>query len=84
MYKSIMIGNHERTREVIRNAMMKHGLEGSPDSYTLSQILPDKGTYEYKNAHNDIVKRKVVAVRKLNHSLSFFKSCITARVFEIF
>ena len=43
-----MIGNHERTREVIRNAMMKHGLEGSPDSYTLSQILPDKGTYEYK------------------------------------
>jgi len=42
MYKSIMIGNHERTREVIRNAMMKHGLEGSPDSYSLSQVLPDK------------------------------------------
>ena len=62
MYKSIMIGNHERTREVIRNAMMKHGLEGSPDSYTLSQILPDKGTYEYADAHDDIVKRKVVAV----------------------
>ncbi len=45
MYKSIMIGNHERTREVIRNAMMKHGLEGSPDNYTLSQVLPDKGEY---------------------------------------
>ena len=44
MYKSIMIGNHERTREVIRNAMMKHGLEGSPDNYTLAQVLPDKGT----------------------------------------
>ncbi len=43
MYKSIMVGNHERTREVIRNAMMKHGLEGSPDNYTLSQLLPDKG-----------------------------------------
>ena len=43
MYKSIMIGNHERTREVIRNAMMKHGLEGSPDNYTLAQVLPDKG-----------------------------------------
>lgn len=43
MYKSIMIGNHERTREVIRNAMMKHGLEGSPDNYTLAQLLPDKG-----------------------------------------
>merc|ERR1719273_1982406 len=42
MYKSIMIGNHERTREVIRNAMMKHGLEGSPDNYNLSQLLPDK------------------------------------------
>ena len=45
MYKSIMIGNHERTREVIRNAMMKHGLEGSPDNYTLSQVLPDKGIF---------------------------------------
>ena len=43
MYKSIMIGNHERTRQVIRNAMMKHGLEGSPDNYTLAQVLPDKG-----------------------------------------
>ena len=43
MYKSIMIGNHERTRQVIRNAMMKHGLEGSPDNYNLAQVLPDKG-----------------------------------------
>jgi len=42
MYKSIMIGNHERTRQVIRNAMMKHGLEGSPDNYNLAQVLPDK------------------------------------------
>ncbi len=40
MYKSIMIGNHERTREVIRSAMMKHGLEGSPENYTLSQLVP--------------------------------------------
>ena len=47
MYKSIMIGNHERTREVIRNAMMKHGLEGTPDSYTLAQVLPDKGLYKF-------------------------------------
>ena len=50
MYKSIMIGNHERTREVIRNAMMKHGLEGSPDSYSLSQVLPDKGK-NYISSH---------------------------------
>ncbi|XP_059092463.1 ral guanine nucleotide dissociation stimulator-like 1 isoform X3 [Tigriopus californicus] len=42
MYKSIMIGNHEKTKEVIRSAMMKHGLEGSPENYTLSQVLPDK------------------------------------------
>ena len=45
MYKSIMVGNHERTKEVIHNAMLKHGLGGSPDSYTLSQRLPDKGKY---------------------------------------
>jgi len=42
MYKSIMVSNHERTGSVIRSAMMKHGLEGSPDNYTLSQLLPDK------------------------------------------
>uniref|UniRef100_A0A0K2T7I6 Ral guanine nucleotide dissociation stimulatorlike [Bombyx mori] n=1 Tax=Lepeophtheirus salmonis TaxID=72036 RepID=A0A0K2T7I6_LEPSM len=51
MYKSIMIGNHERTREVIRNAMMKHGLEGSPESYTLSQCLPDKELLIPNNAN---------------------------------
>ena len=43
MYKSIMVSNHERTGSVIRSAMMKHGLEGSPENYTLSQLLPDKG-----------------------------------------
>jgi len=46
MYKSIMISNYEKTREVIRSAMMKHGLEGSPEGYTLSQLLPDKGEDE--------------------------------------
>jgi ral guanine nucleotide dissociation stimulator-like 1 len=51
MYKSIMIGNHERTREVIRNAMMKHGLEGSPDNYTLSQVLSDKELLIPSNAN---------------------------------
>ena len=45
MYKSIMVSNHERTGAVIRSAMMKHGLEGSPDNYTLSQLLPDKGLH---------------------------------------
>ena len=49
MYKSIMVANHERTGSVIRSAMMKHGLEGSPDHYTLSQLLPDKGKYKFQN-----------------------------------
>merc|ERR1719410_2487606 len=42
MYKSIMLSNREHTREVICSAMLKHGIEGSPEDYTLSQVLPDK------------------------------------------
>jgi len=42
MYKSIMLSNREHTREVICSAMMKHGVEGNPDDFTLSQLLPDK------------------------------------------
>ncbi|XP_037905621.1 ral guanine nucleotide dissociation stimulator-like 1 isoform X1 [Hermetia illucens] len=42
LYKSIMLGNNERTPQVIRNAMMKLGLEADPDKYTLAQVLPDK------------------------------------------
>jgi len=42
MYKSIMLSNREHTREVICSAMLKHGLEGSPEDFTLSQLLPDK------------------------------------------
>lgn len=42
MYKSIMLGNNERTPQVIRNAMIKLALEGDPDKYCLSQVLPDK------------------------------------------
>lgn len=42
MYKSIMLSNREHTREVICSAMMKHGIEGTPDDFTLSQALPDK------------------------------------------
>ena len=43
MYKSIMLSNKEHTREVICSAMLKHGIEGSPEEFTLSQVLPDKG-----------------------------------------
>lgn len=43
MYKSIMLSNREHTREVICSAMLKHGIEGSPEDFTLSQVLPDKG-----------------------------------------
>lgn len=42
LYKSIMLSNNERTPQVIRNAMMKLGLEGDPDKFTISQILPEK------------------------------------------
>ena len=38
-----MLGNSERTPQVIRNAMLKLGLEGNPEAYTLSQVLPDRG-----------------------------------------
>lgn len=43
LYKSIMLSNNERTPQVIRNAMLKLGIEGNPDNYTLAQVLPDKG-----------------------------------------
>ncbi|CAH1117898.1 unnamed protein product [Phaedon cochleariae] len=42
LYKSIMLSNNERTPQVVRNAMYKLGLEGSPEGYTLAQVLPDK------------------------------------------
>ncbi|KAL6952186.1 Ral guanine nucleotide dissociation stimulator-like 1 [Sarracenia purpurea var. burkii] len=42
LYKSIMLSNNERTPQVIRNAMIKLGILGNPENYTLSQIFPDK------------------------------------------
>lgn len=48
MYKSIMLSNNERTPQVIRNAMLKLNLEGNPEEYTLSQVLPEKGNYILK------------------------------------
>ena len=53
MYKSIMIANSERTPAVIRSAMMKHGLEGSPENFTLSQLLPENGESLPGNAEYD-------------------------------
>lgn len=43
LYKSIMLSNNERTPQVVRNAMLKLDLDGDPDSYTLAQVLPDRG-----------------------------------------
>lgn len=40
-----MLSNNERTPQVIRNAMLKLGIEGNPDSYSLAQVLPDKGRF---------------------------------------
>lgn len=51
LYKSIMLGNNERTPQVIRNSMMKLGLEGDPDKYTLAQVLPDKELVMPPNAN---------------------------------
>jgi len=51
LYKSIMLGNNERTPQVIRNAMLKLGLEDDPDRYTLAQVLPDKELVMPKNAN---------------------------------
>uniref|UniRef100_A0A1Q3FU09 Putative guanine-nucleotide releasing factor n=1 Tax=Culex tarsalis TaxID=7177 RepID=A0A1Q3FU09_CULTA len=51
LYKSIMLGNNERTPQVIRNAMLKLGLEGDPERYTLSQVLPDKELLLPNNAN---------------------------------
>ncbi|XP_008211420.1 ral guanine nucleotide dissociation stimulator-like 1 isoform X2 [Nasonia vitripennis] len=42
LYKSIMLSNNERTPQVIRNAMLKLGIEGNPDQFTLAQVLPDR------------------------------------------
>lgn len=43
LYKSIMLSNSERTPQVIRNAMIKHDIEGNTDDYVLAQLLPDGG-----------------------------------------
>lgn len=51
LYKSIMLGNNERTPQVIKNSMLKLGLEGDPDQYTLAQVLPDKELIMPPNAN---------------------------------
>ncbi|KAM8707982.1 hypothetical protein ACLKA7_015020 [Drosophila subpalustris] len=51
LYKSIMLGNNERTPQVIRNAMLKLGLEDDPDRYTLAQVLPDRELVMPKTAN---------------------------------
>lgn len=51
LYKSIMLCNNERTPTVVRNAMMKLGLEGDPDKFTLSQMLPEKDLVLPQNAN---------------------------------
>lgn len=51
LYKSIMLGNNERTPQVIKNSMLKLGLDGDPDKYTLAQVLPDKELVMPANAN---------------------------------
>lgn len=66
LYKSIMLGNNERTPQVIKNAMLKLGLEGDPDKYTLAQVLPDKELVMPPNAN---VYYAVNTVHNLNFIL---------------
>ena len=40
-----MLSNSERTPQVIRNAMIKHDVEGNTDDYVLAQLLPDGGEH---------------------------------------
>lgn len=40
-----MLSNNERTQQVIKNAMIKLGISGDPDEYTLSQVFADKGMF---------------------------------------
>ncbi|CAG0880068.1 unnamed protein product [Darwinula stevensoni] len=62
LYKSIMLSNSDRTPSVIRSAMMKHGIEGKPEDYTLAQILPhgemvfpsNANVYYAINTHHDL------------------------------
>ena len=70
MYKSIMICNHEKTPAVIRNAMMKHGLEGSPENYTLAQVLPESG----KNFDANIELRNPCNASVINNTHLLFQS----------
>ena len=56
MYKSIMLSNREHTREVVCSAMLKHGLEGSPEDFNLFQMLPDKG----KQSQRERVREKEI------------------------
>lgn len=57
MYKSIMISNHEKTPQVIRNAMLKHSLEGNPDDFALAQLLPKSGNSGSR--HSFHLKKKI-------------------------
>ncbi|XP_075164271.1 ral guanine nucleotide dissociation stimulator-like isoform X2 [Haematobia irritans] len=51
VYKSMMVKNNERTPQVIRNALMKLGIEDDADNYTLAQRLPDKDVDLPRNAN---------------------------------
>ncbi|XP_037823084.1 ral guanine nucleotide dissociation stimulator-like 1 isoform X1 [Lucilia sericata] len=51
VYKSMMVKNNERTPQVIRNALMKLGIEDDPDNYILAQRLPDKDVDLPRNAN---------------------------------
>ncbi|XP_065226724.1 ral guanine nucleotide dissociation stimulator-like 1 isoform X2 [Planococcus citri] len=88
LYKSIMLSNNERTPQVIRNAMIKLGIHGNPDNYTLSQIFPDKELELPPNANvfyavntaydlNFILRKKEKLVTKQTCNNNFPNKCKT-------
>ena len=59
-----MLSNREHTREVVCSAMLKHGLEGSPEDFNLFQMLPDKGKHSEKERKRFMVFRKEKNISK--------------------
>lgn len=79
VYKSMMVRNNERTPQVIRNALMKLGIEDNIANYTLAQRLPDKDVELPRNANvyyavNTNFELRFI-LKKNNQAASAARSC---------
>uniref|UniRef100_A0A5S6R1A6 Ras-GEF domain-containing protein n=1 Tax=Trichuris muris TaxID=70415 RepID=A0A5S6R1A6_TRIMR len=41
LYKSVKLENSDRTRDLIRKALVKHGVQSNTDQFSIAQILPN-------------------------------------------